>query len=74
MVNAGTFRTALKAVGKNSENMSSKIYNFSTMQNIRMQYEFHEGGFMDLKNRGCCSVSHLVRKILRKEITRFREW
>jgi hypothetical protein len=44
------------------------------MQNIRMQYELHEGGFMDLKNRGCCSVSHLVRKILRKEITRFREW
>ena len=29
---------------------------------------------MDLINRGCCSVSHLVRKILRKEITRFREW
>lgn len=74
MVNTGTFRTALKAMGKNSENMSSKIYNFSTMQNIRMQYELHEGGFMDLKNRGCCSVSHLVRKILRKEITRFREW
>jgi hypothetical protein len=29
MVNAVTFFwTALKAVGKNSENMSSKIYNF----------------------------------------------
>jgi hypothetical protein len=39
MVNAGTFRTALKAGEKNSKNMSSKIYNFSTMQNIRMQYE-----------------------------------
>ena len=37
-----TFRTALKAVGKNSENMSSKIYNFSTMQNIRMQYELYK--------------------------------
>jgi len=34
--NAETFRTALKAVGRNSENMSSGIYNFSTMQNIRM--------------------------------------
>ena len=43
MVNGVTFRTALKAVGKNSENMSSKIYNFSTMQNIRMQYELYEG-------------------------------
>jgi hypothetical protein len=38
-----TFRTALKALGKNAENMSSKICNFSTMQNIRMQYELYEG-------------------------------
>jgi hypothetical protein len=39
VVNSVTFRTALKAVGKISENMSSKIYKktFSTMQNIRMQ-------------------------------------
>jgi hypothetical protein len=39
MINFEIFWIALKAVGKNSENMSSKIYNFSTMQNIRMQYE-----------------------------------
>ena len=39
MVNAVTFRTALKAVEKNSGNVSSKLYNFSTIQNIRMQYE-----------------------------------
>jgi hypothetical protein len=32
LVNAATFRTALKAMGKNSENMSSKIYNFSSMK------------------------------------------
>jgi hypothetical protein len=38
-----TFRTALRAVGKNSKNVSSKIYNFSTMQNVRMQYELYEG-------------------------------
>lgn len=33
MVNVMTFRTALKAVGKNSKNVSSKIYkqDFSTM-------------------------------------------
>jgi hypothetical protein len=31
MVNAVTFRTALKAVGKNNEDMSLKMYNFSTM-------------------------------------------
>ena len=42
MVNTETSRTALKAVEKNSENMSSKIYNFSTMQNIRMQYELYK--------------------------------
>jgi hypothetical protein len=45
MVTAVTFRIALKAVGKNSKNMSSKIYrwDFSTMKNIRMQYELYEG-------------------------------
>jgi hypothetical protein len=32
MVSAGSIGTALKAVGKNSKSMSSKIYNFSTMQ------------------------------------------
>jgi hypothetical protein len=37
-----TFRTAIKAVEKNAENMSLKIYNFSTLQNIRMQYELHK--------------------------------
>lgn len=41
MVTAVTFRTALKAVGKNSEN-EFKMYNFSTKQNIRMQYELYE--------------------------------
>jgi hypothetical protein len=34
------FRTAHKAVGKNSESMSSKIY-FLTMQNIKMQYKLY---------------------------------
>jgi hypothetical protein len=51
-----TFRTALKAVGKNSENMSSSevqeyinqfkicpLQDFSTMQNIRTQYKLYEG-------------------------------
>ena len=43
MVIAMIFRMALKAVGKNYENMSLKIHNFSTMQNIRIQYELYEG-------------------------------
>jgi hypothetical protein len=42
VINAKTFKTALKAVGKNSENMSSKIHNFSTMQNIMMQYKLNK--------------------------------
>ena len=41
-VNTVTFGTALKAMGKNSENMSSKIHNFSTMQNIMMQYKLNK--------------------------------
>jgi hypothetical protein len=41
-VNAVTFRTALKAVGKNSQNMRSKIHTFSTMKNIRMHYELYK--------------------------------
>jgi len=45
MVNTVTFRTALKAVGKNSENMNSRIYHFSAMQNIRMHYELYEGSY-----------------------------
>ena len=43
MINVGTFRTVLKAMEKYSKHVSSKIYNFSTMQNIRMQYELYEG-------------------------------
>jgi hypothetical protein len=39
MVNAGTFRTALRAMGKSSKYMTLKVYNFLTMQNIKMQYE-----------------------------------
>jgi hypothetical protein len=35
MVNTGTFRTALKAVEKDSENISLKIYNFSAMQKYK---------------------------------------
>ena len=54
--NAVTFNTAPKAFRKNSENMSSSeiqeyinqfkicpLQDFSTMQNIRMQYELYEG-------------------------------
>jgi hypothetical protein len=43
MVNTVTFRITLKAVGKNIENTSLKIYNFSIMQNIKLQYKLYEG-------------------------------
>jgi hypothetical protein len=42
-IKSGTFETAHKSVEKNSENMDSKIYNFSTMQKIRIQHELYEG-------------------------------
>ena len=35
MENAGPFRIALKAMEKNFKTMSSKIYNFSTMQKYK---------------------------------------
>jgi hypothetical protein len=71
MVNGETAKTALKAVGKNSENMSSKIYNFSTIQNIRMQYELHQE--LHRSKGTSYTMTQLVRKILKKEIERFRE-
>jgi hypothetical protein len=37
------FRTAFKAMQKSSKYMSLKIYNFSTLPKIRMQYESYEG-------------------------------
>ena len=43
MINVGTFRTVLKAMEKYSKHVSSKIYNFSAMQNIR--------SFTDLKEQ-----------------------
>lgn len=38
MINIIIFKKALKAMGKNSENMSSRMCNFSTKENIWMQY------------------------------------
>ena len=40
---AVTCETYLKAVGKNSENMSLRMYkqDFATTKNIRMQYELY---------------------------------
>jgi hypothetical protein len=42
MVNAGTSRSALKDEEKKCKTMSLKISNFSTTQNIRMQYKLYE--------------------------------
>ena len=41
MVNTVTFRTALKAVEKSFQNMSLKIYNFSTMQKYKDAMGLH---------------------------------
>jgi hypothetical protein len=37
-----TFRAAFTVVGKSAENMSLKIYNFPTIQNMRMQYTMYK--------------------------------
>jgi hypothetical protein len=68
-VNTVTFGTALKPKGKNSENMSSKIHNFSIMQNIRMHYELNKR-FQEPKRTEAVNLSQLVRKTLRKVIKR----
>jgi hypothetical protein len=41
MINAGTFRTALKALGKSSKYMSLKICFSQLCKNVRMQYELY---------------------------------
>jgi hypothetical protein len=55
MVSAGNLGTALKAIEKKSKNMGLKRYHFSTMQNIRMQYELYRN-FTDLREQRqlCC--------------------
>jgi hypothetical protein len=64
MENSGTLRTALKTEEKISKNTNSKIYNFSTMQKIRMQYELSESLH---ESKGTKAVmSQLVKKIQRQ--------
>ena len=66
MITSGTFRTALKAVEKNSKNMSLKIYNFSAMQKIRVQYELYEE-FHDSKGtKTVALMSQLLRRLQRQ--------
>jgi hypothetical protein len=70
-----TFRTVLKAVGNNSENMSSKIHkqckscslqDFSTRQNIRMQYELYEGLNGPERTDACTLMSQLSQKDIKE--------
>ena len=58
------FRTALKAVGKkNSKNLSSKIYHFSTIPKIVMQYQLYEGLCGSKGIEAAALIRQLVRKI-----------
>jgi benzoyl-CoA reductase/2-hydroxyglutaryl-CoA dehydratase subunit BcrC/BadD/HgdB len=43
VANAGTFRTAIKAVEKNSKNMSSEYIISQLCGKIRMQYDLYDG-------------------------------
>ena len=70
VVTAGTCRTALGAVcvcvggGGSSENMSSKIYTFSTMQNIGAQHELYK--VLHSPRIAEALMTQLVRKIQRQ--------
>ena len=66
IVNTVAFRTVIKSVEKNSENMSSRIYHFSSMQNIRMKYEFHGPKRTE--------AGAPVRKIFKMEVKIFGKW
>jgi hypothetical protein len=72
MVNSGTLRTALKAVIKKYLKTQFKIYNFSILQKIMMQYKLYEG-LHKSKGTDSYTISQLVRKILREEIEKFRK-
>jgi hypothetical protein len=64
-----TFRASLNTVGKNSENMNLKLYNFSTIPNIRIQYELYEGL---QRTQVAGLMSYLERKIQRQEDAEFK--
>jgi hypothetical protein len=45
--------------------MSSRIYNFSTMQNIRMLYELYKELHGPKRTEAAAPINQLVRKIQR---------
>lgn len=56
------FRTILKTGGKNSENMSSRTHNCSTVKSIRIQCEMYEGLDGPERTLAVGLMSQLVRK------------
>lgn len=50
-------------MGKNSENMSWKVYNFITMENIQMQFELCEGLHRPKLTKAVEIISELFRDI-----------
>jgi hypothetical protein len=62
MVHAGTFRTVIKAVGKNSKNMNSKLCKFSTMQNIRMQNKLYKKLYRSKGTEAAALKANLLEK------------
>jgi hypothetical protein len=53
-------------VEKNSKNMSSKIYNFPTLQEIRMHCELNEGFHDSKRTEAAALMTWLIRKIQRQ--------
>jgi hypothetical protein len=66
MVKAVTFTTSLKAVRKNSQNMGSRMYTFSTIQNIMMKYELYGGLHGPKRIKALEFMIQLIKKIKRQ--------
>jgi hypothetical protein len=57
---------SLKSVKKNPKNMSSKTYNFSTIQRYILQYLLHKKLHRSKGTKAAALTSQLVRKIPRQ--------
>jgi hypothetical protein len=64
IANVVTFKTALNGVGKNSENMSPRVYNFSNMQNM-IQYELYEEFHGPKSTKAAALIRQLIKNIHR---------
>jgi hypothetical protein len=71
MVKLGPPGQPLRLWKRTLKNMSLKIHNFSTMQKIRMQYEFYEELHRSKGTKALAVMNQLIRKIQRQAEFKF---